>query len=65
MLEARLHADIRVYVGAVQALEAIALQAGGQEASFRKAVHDVHVSREGFIQARTLLNRHMASHGCA
>jgi hypothetical protein len=49
---------------AVQALEAIAAQIGGNEAIFRKAVHDVHVSRESFIEARTKLNRHVASHGC-
>jgi hypothetical protein len=65
MLEARLRADIRVYMGAVQALEAIALQISGSEANFRKSVHDVHVSREAFIQARAMLNRHIASHGCA
>jgi hypothetical protein len=65
MLESRLHADVRVYMIAVQAIEAIALRIVGHEAKFRKAVHDVHVSREAFIDARAKLNRHIASHGCA
>jgi hypothetical protein len=62
MLESRLHADVRVYMSAVQALEA---QIGGDEENFRKAVHDVRVAREAFTEARTKLNRHIASHGCA
>jgi hypothetical protein len=64
MLESRLRADVRVYMTAVQALEAVAHQIGGHEAKFRKAVHDVHVSREAFTEARTKLNRHIASPGC-
>jgi hypothetical protein len=64
MLESRLHADVRVYMRAIQALEAIVEQIGGNEAIFRKAVHDVHVSREAFTEARTKLNRHIESHGC-
>lgn len=64
MLESRLRADVRVYMGAVQALEAVVLQVGSNEAKFRKAVHDVHVAREAFTEARTKLNRHIASHGC-
>jgi hypothetical protein len=63
MLQSRLRADVRVYMDAVQVLEVAAL-AIGSNPNFKKALHDVHVSREAFIEARTKLNEHITAHGC-
>ena len=63
MLHARLQADVRVYMKAVQQLEDSALKVG-DDSTFDKALRDVHVAREAFIEARKRLNRHIASHNC-
>jgi hypothetical protein len=63
VLRSRLHADIRVYMEAVQRLEAAALETGNEHA-FQKALRDVRVGRDAFIAARRQLNKHIAARGC-
>ena len=63
ILRSRLHADVRVYMQAVQHLEAIAL-GRSTDNSFVKATHDVEVARVAFAAARKRLNEHIAAHGC-
>ena len=63
MLHARLQADVRVYMKAVQQLEYSALKVGN-DPSFRRALRDVQIARAAFLEARRRLNRHIASHNC-
>ena len=63
MLQSRLQADVRVYMKAVQVLEAAALKTGS-DPKFEKVLHDVQVARDAFIEARKKLNAHIVSHDC-
>ena len=60
ILEARYHADFKVYVGVVRALE----QALSTE-DFNQIYQNAELAKRAFETARDALEAHVASHGCS
>jgi hypothetical protein len=58
ILEARFHADVRVYCDAVNRLDRCSPK------DFSQVYEDAERAREAFENARIRLNRHIAEHEC-
>jgi len=58
ILEARFHADVRVYCDAIIRLDSCG------PGEFDQTYEDAVRTREAFEHARAELNRHIAEHGC-
>jgi hypothetical protein len=58
ILEARYHADVRVYLGAAYRLDSC------PRGDFDVVYEDAERARLAFENARARLNQHIAEHGC-
>jgi hypothetical protein len=58
ILEARFHADVRVYCDAVYRLDSCPRE------DFNVVWEDAERARTAFENARAALNKHIAEHGC-
>jgi hypothetical protein len=58
ILEARYHADVRVYLDAVYRLDSCSRE------DFNVVWEDAKRARTAFENARSALNKHIAEHGC-
>jgi len=58
ILEARYHADVKVYLDAAKRL------ASCSPGDFKQVHEDAEGARVAFENARTALNNHIAAHGC-
>lgn len=63
MLRARFRADLKVYKGCVDLMEAAASK-GLKASQFDKLTKDAAHAQEAFVRSRDRFRKHVSEHGC-